>query len=310
MEEINGMKKKPIMIVLSLVIGVTMLSATAFASISSSSGYEVYKAALKNLPQADSLTTQASVSISDNGNVILSADGIVKMDRSNLTMSSTSTINAGSKIESNEVYHQKDQTIIKNGDSDVYNVMTMKARQATLDKNMDRNPAHEAVAKDVENIIDLLASNFDSNISLDNQADGTKVVRLSLSDSQISPLQNAIASLIVKNAAREAERGSKAGSIGNIDNILKTSMPQLIDAISLKSVDVMANIDAQGQITKQTANLKITGQDASGQAHELVINVVVNLSGINGTTPDTVDLTEKKVNPIQPREFKGHMQAK
>ncbi len=302
------MKKKPIMIVLSLVLGMTMLCTTAFASISSSSGYEVYKAALKNLPQVGSMTTQATVSVLDNGNVILNAEGTVKMDSTNRTMSSLSTINAGNKTQTNEVYCQNDQTITKNADSDVYNVMAMKAGKAPLDRNLDKKTAHEAVAKDVENIVDLLASNFDSNISLDNQADGSKVVSLSLAGSQITPLENAVASLIVKNAAREGERGPKAGSsMGNMNSII-SSMPQLIDAISLNSVDMVANIDAQGQITKQTAALKITGNDASGQTHEIVINVDMNLSGIGSTTPDTVDLTGKQVNNIQPREFKGHMQ--
>ncbi|MDD3365155.1 MAG: hypothetical protein PHZ03_09260 [Syntrophomonas sp.] len=304
------MNKKITMIVLSLVVGITMLSATAFASITSSSGYEVYKAALKNLPQVGSMTTQATVSVSDNGNVILNADGTVKMDSTNRTMSSLSTINAGDKTQTNEVYCQKDQTIMKNSDSDVYNVMATKASQAPFDKNLDKKTAHEAVAKDVENIVDLLASNFDSNISLDNNADGTKVVSLSLADSQITPLENAVASLIVKNAAREGERGPKAGSaMGNMDSII-TSMPQLVDAISLNSVDMVANIDAQGQITKQTATLKITGNDATGQTHEVVINVDMNISGIGSTTPDTIDLTGKQVNNIQPREFKGHMQDK
>jgi hypothetical protein len=96
----------------------------------------------------------------------------------------------------------------------------------------------------------------------------------------------------------------------NMDNLIKNSMPKLIDGISLNSVDMVANIDAQGQITKQTVILKITGKDASGQIHELLINVEINLSGINSTTPDTVDLNGKTVNNIQPSEFKGHMKGK
>lgn|GEM_PF-4492790 len=53
---------------------------------------------------------------------------------------------------------------------------------------------------EVENIVDLLAANFDSNISLDNNEDGSKVVTLKLADGQITPLENAVASLIAKNA--------------------------------------------------------------------------------------------------------------
>jgi hypothetical protein len=307
MEEINGMKKKSVMIVLSLVIGATMLCTTAFASIASSSGYEVYKAAVKNIPQAGSMTAQASVSVLDNGNVVLNADGTVKMDNTNRTMSSVSTIKAGDQTQTNEVYRQKDQTVTKNGTSDVYNVMAKVTGTAPSEKTLVKSPANDAFVKDVENIVDLLASSFDSNISLVNNADGTKVVSLNLANSQITPLENAVASLIVKNAAREGERGSKAGSaMGNLDSIVKAAIPQLVDGISLNSVDVVANIDAQGQITKQTAILKITGKDASGQTHEVVVNADINLSGIGSTTPNTVDLTGKQVNTIQPHDFKGH----
>lgn len=302
------MKKKPILIVLSLVIGATMLCTTAFASIASSSGYEVYKAAAKNIALAGSMTAQATVSMLDNGIVVLNADGTVKMDSTNRTMSSISTIKAGDQTQTEEAYRQMDQIVTKNSTSDVYNVMSKVAGQAPAETNLAKSPANAAVAQDVENIVDLLASNFDSNISLANNADGTKVVSLKLANSQITPLENAVASLIVKNAAREGERGSRAGSaMGNMDSIVKAIIPQIIDGISLNSVDVVATIDAQGQITKQTAIFKITGQDASGQTHEIVVNAVINLSGIGSTTPDTVDLTGKQVNNILSSGFERHM---
>jgi len=301
------MKKKSVLIVLSLVLGSTLLCATAFASLSSSAGYDVYKAAVKNLAQADSMTVQVKVSVLDNGNVILNADSIEKMDRNNRAMSSTSNITADDQTQSNEIYHQEDQTVIKNSDSDVYNVMTRNGGKASLEKNVDKKIAHEAVAKDVENIADLIASNFDANIAMDKKSDGSQEVTLNLADSQITPLENAVASLIVKNAAREGERGPQAGSpAGNLENIIKTNVPQLVDAISLKSVDLKANIDAEGQLTNQTAVIKVSGTDASGQIHEVVVNVELNLSAINSTTPDNIDLTGKQVNTIQAREFKGH----
>ena len=277
------MKRKPVLIVLSLVLGATLLCTTAFANISSSSGYEAYKAAVLNLPQANSLTAQAAVSVTDNGNVVLNADGTMKMDRANNTMSSISTIKAGDKTQSNEMYRQNGQTIMKDSTSDVYNVMEKGPRD--MGKNMAERPATQEVPAEVENIVDLLAANFDSNISLDNNADGSKVVTLQLADGQITPLENAVASLIAKNANHENKRS----------NAVMTNLPQLVDAISLTSVDVKAEIDANGQLTGQTAVIKVTGKDATGQVHELVVNVDVNLSNINSTTPDTIDLTGKQV---------------
>ncbi len=277
------MKRKPVLIVLSLVLGATLLCTTAFANISSSSGYEAYKAAVLNLPQANSLTAQAAVSVTDNGNVVLNADGTMKMDRANNTMSSISTIKEGDKTQSNEMYRQNGQTIMKDSTSDIYNVMAKGQRD--MGKNMAERPATQEVPAEVQNIVDLLAANFDSNISLDNNADGSKVVTLQLADGQITPLENAVASLIAKNANHENQRS----------NAVMTNLPQLVDAISLTSVDVKAEIDANGQLTGQTAVIKVTGKDASGQVHEIVVNVDVNLSNINSTTPDTVDLTGKQV---------------
>lgn len=285
------MKRKPVLIVLSLVLGATMLCTTAFANISSSSGYEAYKAAVLSLPQANSLTAQATVSVADNGNVILNADGTVKMDRTNNTMSSISTIKTGDKTQSNEMYRQNGQTVMKDSNSDAYNVMTKGIRDSG--KTFEKQPATREVPAEVQNIVDLLAANFDNNISLDNNADGSKVVTLQLADSQITPLENAVAALIVKNANHENKRS----------NEVVTNLPQLVDAITVTSVDVKAEIDAQGQLTNQTAIIKVTGKDASGQTHELVVNVDVNLSNINNTTPDTIDLTGKQVNTkTQPHE--------
>jgi len=277
------MKKKSVMIVLSLVLGATMLCATAFANISSSSGYEAYKAAVKNLPQANSLTAQAAVSVSDNGNVVLNIDGTQKMDRANKTMSSVSTFKAGDKTQSNEIYRQNGQTIMKDSNSEVYNVMEKGKRD--FEKNFDNQPANQELSKEVENIIDLLAANFDNNISLDNNSDGSKVVTLQLADSQITPLENAVASLITKNVNHENKR----------TNAVMTNLPQLVDEISLTSVDLKAEINAQGQLTNQTAVIKINGKDASGQVHELVININVEISAINSTVPDTIDLTGKQI---------------
>lgn len=277
------MKRKPVLIVLSLVLGATLLCTTAFANISSSSGYEAYKAAVLNLPQANSLTAQATVSIADNGNVVLNADGTVKMDRADNTMSSSSTIKVGDKTMSNEMYRQNGQTIMKDSNSDAYNVMTKGNRDS--EKGFEKEPANQQVPAEVQNIVDLLAANFDNNISLDNNADGSKQVTLQLSDSQITPLENAVASLIVKNANHANKRSSD----------VITNIPQLVDDISLTSVDVKADIDANGQLTSQTAVIKITGKDAAGQVHDLIVNVAVNLSNINSTNPNTIDLTGKQV---------------
>jgi hypothetical protein len=276
------MNKKPLVIALSLALGMTMFGAAAYANISSSQGYEVYKAAVKSMLPANSLTAQGSVSVSDNGTVILNASGTEKLDRADKTMSGTGTYTANNTTQSCTIYRQDGETIINNSSSDVYNVIKNDLKK--FDQNR-QSESSQSISPEVENIIDLLAANYDNNIALDSNSDGSKTVTLKLDGSQITPLQNALAQLAIKNANHEPRH---AGTVIE-------GLPQLTDNINLQSVDITARVNDQGQITEQTAVIQLSGQDASGQTHELVINADLNLSGINSTVPDTVDLTGKQV---------------
>ncbi|UUZ95625.1 hypothetical protein LJK87_14985 [Paenibacillus sp. P25] len=57
-------------------------------------------------------------------------------------------------------------------------------------------------------------------------------------------------------------------------------------------------MDASNHIVEQDAVLTLTGKDASGTAHEVVIDAKLGLSGFDSTTPDQVDLTGKQVQTI------------
>lgn len=276
------MNKKPLVIALSLALGITMFGAAAYADVSSSEGYQVYKAAVKNMLPANSLTAQGTVSVSDNGNVILNGSGTEKLDRADKTMSGTGTYTADDKTQSGSIYRQNGETIINNSNSDVYTVIKNDIKKFARNR---QNESPQSISPEVENTIDLLAANFDNNITLNNNADGSKTVTLNLADSQISPLENDLAQLVIKNAGNKARHAGTA----------ITDLPQLVNNISLQSIDITAQINGQDQITEQTAVIKVSGQDANGQDHELVINADLNLSNINSTVPDTVDLTGKQV---------------
>ena len=89
---------------------------------------------------------------------------------------------------------------------------------------------------------------------------------------------------------------------GNLD--LKNMIPQLESGIKVVSVNVTGDINKDNIISNQVAKIVLSGVDAKGVTHKVTINATLNLSKINSTTPDTIDLTGKQVKTIT-NDFKG-----
>ena len=91
--------------------------------------------------------------------------------------------------------------------------------------------------------------------------------------------------------------------VGNLD--VKNMLPQLASGIKVESVVVTGDINKNNIITGQVAKIVVTGLDAKGATHEVTINANLNLSDINATTPNTVDLTGKQVKTVT-----GHFEGR
>lgn len=293
---------KKVAIGISIVVGGAMMATAALAGGSGLNGYEVYKAAFKNTRALASMTGTAAITVADNGNVILKSNGTVKMDRNTKNMSGSFDVAAGDQYKTKDMYRQDGQTIIKYSDSEVYNVLSVQPGSFHHSGKWGRENENPARAEKLEKIVDLLVVNYQNYISLDNKADGTRQVSLQMSGSQISPVANAIASLVAGERMHNTEKRKHSGLMSG------DQMPKLVDDIRIANIDIKADIDKQNFIKEQMANITITGKDAEGKNHEVVISVGLNLSGLNNTTPDSVDLTGKQVKTIQPEDIKrfGH----
>lgn len=290
---------KKLAIGISIIAGGALMASTALASASGSAGYDAYKAAFKNTRTAASATGTATITVTDNGKVIIQSNDAVKANLQNRTMSGTFEVVFNDQSKTITVYRQNDQTITKASDSDVYNVITGRPGKHIKAADVDKHDP--ALAKDVENIVDLLVGNYQNYITLDNNPDGTKEVSFALAESQVTPLVNAVASLAIREGLQEA---AKKHSANPVEAAIQAQIPKLVEDIRVANVDVKASINEQDFITKQTADITITGKDAAGQRHEVVVSVDLNLTDINNTTPDTIDLTGKTVKNLQPKDMK------
>lgn len=298
------MKKKLAMVGAGLTIGSALLVTSAFADIGGAGGgYEAYKTAIKTTAAAENATQHYVLSVKDNGAELLNVNGTLKESRKAGGVSGSAEIAAGAASERLEFYHQDGAMIFKSGSSDTYNVATEKNEADRADSH-DWDRQDPAVGQGLEKLVDALVGNLKNNVNLSKEADGTQAIDMTLKGSQIPAALNVIGSLVVKEAlnAENAHRDSAlkdTGVVGIDLSRLDAKLPRLTQDVNVDEVSLRAEIDANHYIVHQVVELAVTGKDEAGVSHRLAVSADIDTSDVNGTTPDTVDLTGKKINKIE-----------
>lgn len=289
------MNKKLVAMVTSLVIGGTVLCGTAYANASQLSGYESYKASVKDTKALKNGTADLKMSVYDNGSDVVDMTANAKINLASNAMSEVTTIKSSAGNQTFSMYKQDGKNISKSSSSDVYNVRENKNKNVNK-KDKVENPE---IAKSVETVVDTLVGNMKNNVSVVDNNDGTKKVSINLSENDVTPLVNALTSMAMIKSGDGPMHNGKAGAI-NLTSVL----PQLQSNIKIKSVEVTGDINKSDILDNQVGKVVLTGTDAQGKTHEITINATLDLSNINSTTPDTVDLTGKQVNTVN-EKFRG-----
>jgi hypothetical protein len=284
--------KKGFVILGAIGISSVVMVTSGFAAMASTSGYSVYKDAIKATRTLDSVSLSGALSLTDNGASLLSATGNAKANLANEAQSGSATIDNNGKQLTVDFYRQNNQTVTKSSASDVY-----YQEQGRIEKDKNEKPESKQIPQEVENIIDSLVGNLQNSVTLDSKSDGTKEVSVSLTNAQLPPVVNAVGSLLIKNAMDGKELHKQKGEIPGID--FQPTLPALTQNVMIQQVDVKAVITADNFIQHQEAAITVSGKDAAGVAHQVVLQLNADLSGFNATTPATIDLTGKNVKVIQ-----------
>jgi len=289
------MNKKIVAIATVLVVSGGVLMGTAYASSAQLSGYDAYKLAIKNTANLKNETADFKISVDDAGVNLVDVTSNVKVNSTTNAMSQATTVKSSKGSETFSTSNQAGKSVSKSSTSEVYNV------RENNNKNLNKKAEvmNPEVAKSMEVVLDTLVGSMKNNVAVTDNADGTKKVDINLSQTEIVPLVNAITSIALTKNVNEPMHNEKAG---NLD--VKNMIPKLASGIIVKSVNVTGNINKDNIISNEVAKIVVTGLDAQGKTHEVTINATLNLSKINGTTPDTIDLTGKQVKTMT-NDFKG-----
>jgi hypothetical protein len=304
------MKKKFMLMGAGLALGSALLVTSAFADIGGTKGYEAYKTAIKQTATVANSTHLVALTVRDNGNELLNVRTTLKEDEATQSFSGIAAITAGSTVQTIGFYNHEGKNVLKNSNSDTYHVIAESGHKDKISKHEGwEDSAHNPA---LENVVDALVGNLKNYVVLSNTAGADKTVDVSLRGSQIPSVANAIGSLIVKEAlsrdhSQEDMDWQEFGDnpLGLDVKQIAAHFPKLSQDVNIDEVALHATIDDNNYIMNQEVDFTISGKDASGQAHKVIISIDIDMSDINSTIPDTIDLTGKKINTIQPSDF-GH----
>jgi hypothetical protein len=299
------MNKKLLTLGTAVIVSSVLMIGSAFSAMASSSiGYETLKAALKQSHNFESVTTNAQLTVMDNGQTILDATSQIKSNFDQKRMTSNTKVEHEGQTKEIQTMHNGDQNIIKTGESDTYYLIETDEKHK---KSMDKHHHSQNASKheDVEKFVDALVGHYQSYFKL-QQVEGKQMVTLELNDQDIPTAVNVLGSMLIKSGTAH-HQVDKGQSLPFLKDFSEIKLPQLTEDVHLKEIKMQALINQDQIIEGYILALQASGQDDEGLAHDLTYQFKLNFSDFDKTNVAPIQLDGKTVEIIDSDEvFNKH----
>ncbi|NNU78008.1 hypothetical protein [Clostridium estertheticum] len=274
-------------VIVSFALGSVMFATTAMAQVLTKSGYDELKDSVKYTAESattklTSYTTDMSVILKDNGNVVYSDDSISKVDVSKGAKETVTKGIDGLKKTEGYTYSDINGAIYKDSSKNIYNITEFTSPHKITNS---QNPFKEERATDMEKIADAVVGNLKDAVVVTQNPDGSKTLSGSLSEAQIPAVINAVVSL---------ESKSVFGNNSNNPNN-ESTIPKITSDVFVKEVKGNMVTTKDGLIQTVLGTGVVSGKDAKGVEHKLTFELLAKMTDVNTTKVNKPDLTGKKV---------------
>lgn len=285
------------------ISGLLMAGGVISAS-ASTSGYDLFKTAVKKTQTINSFTAHIKGSLTDNGKVVYQVDSLNTENLNNDSGNSSTSVTKGGTTTKVDLYSQNNKEIVKSSNDSNYYVKQDRADKKESNDKGDKKELSPAMQKDFEAIFDALTKNYQGNITTKESANGNTQLELDLSKDEIPAVGQAVVSFFLKNIDQQTkhEERQQFGSLSIAD--LKPQLPQLKNNISISRADLHGEINKDQYLIGQSAAIYVSGDDVNGTHHDLVLNLSNQFDNLNTAKISTIDLTGKKVVTIQEKEHR------
>jgi hypothetical protein len=274
------------------VIGVSgaLMFGSVYSISANTSGYDIYKDALKKTHELQSSTIDLQLKLADNGKNLLTSSTEIKTNSEAEIMNGSTTMSNGTESSSMEMFRQGGQMFLKkDGENQLYKMESNR-------KNPKMGERSQDLQEDLEKLVDVMTKNLQQKIIVKDAQNGSKKVELELSKSEIPLVANVVSSLMIKHAA--IMNDAKESDSSDFHHI-KPTFPELKDEIVIQGVEIAADINSDQLVEKQTVKATISGKDASGVSHSLTMSFQIELSNVNNTQVKPLDLQNKELKIIE-----------
>jgi hypothetical protein len=282
--------KKKLFLPLAMGLGVLMLISAVFADSLTQPAYDQLKDAVKYTAGAvgteiSSLTSETTIVLKDNDQSLLTQKQLSKLDLENNRKEDTGIIEVNGAIErSSYTYSDSDGHIWYDSNNDVYYV---NKYSSTLTNNAFRDPFDFDEAEDVEKILDALVGNLKNYLFVSVKDDKSREFTASLTDAQIPSLINAVVSFASKQYFSNSYTGA--------------SLPKITSDVFIKNVTGKASVNEDGFITGFYLKGLMAGKDSDDIDHDVSVEILMKIDGINSTVVSKPDLSGKNVEEYESR---------
>jgi hypothetical protein len=273
------------------VIGVSgaLMFGSVYSISANTSGYDMYKDALKKTHELRSTTMDLQFQLEDNGKSLMTSNTQVKTDNDTNIMNGSTKMSNGLETSSMQMYRQDGEWYVK-AEEKLYKMESSGKQHPKMGERS------QELQEDLEKLVDVLTKNLQQKIIVKDERNGNKEVELKLSKSEIPLAANVVSSLIVKHAA--IVNDYKQEETSNFQHI-KPTLPELKDEIVIEGIEISADIHPDNYVEKQTVTATVSVKDAAGVVHSLTVDFEIELSNVNKTEVTPLDLTNEKLEVIE-----------
>ena len=281
------MKKKGFKtIAVSAVTGCILLSLSATTFANTGSGYGDYKAAVEATMLAKNATVVTQYEVTDQGAIILSGTSTQKLDNKDKSSQTSVTVGGVTKaFETSAV----NGNVITEADGKYFS--TTKGN-GTSNAQRENLTASSSTVKLAEMLADTLVGDVKNQFVENGQT-----ISVNLQGAQIPELAQLALSAAAENSNHTGayKNSAKQGPAESMKPMMD-QMPKLTN-INVTSLAMTATVDGT-TLKDNDFTVAITGNDATGVAHEITIKLNANITDVGSTKIEAIDTTGQQVSTI------------
>jgi len=271
----------------SAVTGCILLSLSATTFANTGSGYADYKAAVEATMLAKNATVSAQYEVTDKGVIILSGNSTQKLNNKDKSSKTSVTIGGiTNAFESSAV----NGTMITEADGKYFS--TNKGNGKPGSDQRENLSTSSNTVKLAEMLADTLIGDVKNQFVENGQT-----ISVNLEGAQIPELVKLALSTAAENSNHmdAAKNNGKMGPNEGMKPMMDT-MPKLTN-LDVKSIAMTATVDGT-TLKDNEFTVEITGNDASGVAHEIALKVNAKITDVGSTKVEAIDTTGQQVSTI------------